>query len=353
MQEPSKINQELLEEIAILKQRIQELEKSEVERKLTQEALQESERHIKLALEGTDQGLWEWDILSRKVIYDENWPRIMNLPSEGRHVDMDQWLASMDTEGRAAFEINMTNYLAGRVSYYEIEHRLLTENKEWKWIWTRGIATERDPSGIPLRMIGTYRDITKQKQAEESWKESEERFRVLAEYLPETVFETDMQGTLTFVNRNAFNCFRYTPQDFAIGINIHNLIHPDDRGRAMENIQRIMRGEDIGLNEYKLLRKDGSVFPSMSHSSVILSDNEPVGLRGFIIDMTEQKRTEKALRESERKYRLLADRMTDIVWISDLNFNTTYLSPSIEFTLGVSPEERIGYRNGHRGKRPE
>jgi len=107
------------------------------------------------------------------------------------------------------------------------------------------------------------------------------------------------------------------------------------------------------LNEYKLLRKDGSVFPTISHSSAILSNNEPVGLRGFIIDMTEQKRTEKALRESERKYRLLADRMTDIVWISDLNFNTTYLSPSIEFTLGVSPEERIGYRNGHRGKRPE
>jgi PAS domain S-box-containing protein len=177
MKDPSIANQELIDENALLKQRIQILEKTESERKQAEEALQESERHMKLALEGTDQGLWEWDILSRKVVYDENWQRIMNLPSEGRSVDMDQWLACMDAEGRAAFEIKMTDYLAGREKYYEFEHRLQTENKDWKWIWTRGIATERDPSGIPLRMIGTYRDITKHKQQEEERKILEERLQ--------------------------------------------------------------------------------------------------------------------------------------------------------------------------------
>ena len=132
MNEQSRTNQELIDENALLKQRIQVLEKTESERKQAEKAFQESERHLKLALEGTDQGLWEWDILSRKVVYDENWQRIMNIPSEGRCVDMDQWLSSMDAEGRAAFEIKMTDYLADRERYYEFEHRLQAKNKDWK-----------------------------------------------------------------------------------------------------------------------------------------------------------------------------------------------------------------------------
>ncbi|MDQ5985551.1 MAG: Sensor histidine kinase RcsC [Syntrophus sp. SKADARSKE-3] len=195
MIDPPKTNKELLEENAILKLRIRELEKSESERKQAEMALQERERHMKLALEGTDQGLWEWDILSRKVVYDENWQRIMNLPSEGRYVDMDHWLASMDAEGRAGFESKMTDYLAGRERYYELEHRLQTKNKDWRWIWTRGIATERDPSGIPLRMIGTYRDITKRKHAEEKLQEREQKYR--------TLIETTDTG-FVIIDRNGF-----------------------------------------------------------------------------------------------------------------------------------------------------
>ena len=292
MQEPSKINQELLEEIAILKQRIQELEKSEVERKLTQEALQESERHIKLALEGTDQGLWEWDILSRKVIYDENWPRIMNLPSEGRHVDMDQWLASMDTEGRAAFEINMTNYLAGRVSYYEIEHRLLTENKEWKWIWTRGIATERDPSGIPLRMIGTYRDITKQKQAEEAFKESEERYKNFIEKSFAGVYVVQ-DSRFVFLNEKAASYAGYKPDEL-VGKQADSIIHPEDLVIIKEKTKKMLHGEDSSPYEFRIVTKDGQIRWIMETVTSIQYDGRKAIL-GNSMDVTEHKLVDEAL----------------------------------------------------------
>ena len=82
MKDSSKTKQELIEELSALKKKMKKLEKSEFSH--AEEARQESERLIKLALEGTDQGLWEWDLLSGKVVFDENWQRIMNLPLEGR-----------------------------------------------------------------------------------------------------------------------------------------------------------------------------------------------------------------------------------------------------------------------------
>jgi PAS domain S-box-containing protein len=136
-------------------------------------------------------------------------------------------------------------------------------------------------------------DITESKTAEYALRESEKRFRELAELMPETIYEMDLKGTLTFVNRKAFEHFGYTQEDFDSGLNAFDIVVPDDRDRAIENIRRIMKGESIGLNEYMAIRRDGSTFPIMIHSSLIIREEELVGVRGFIIDLTDRKKTEE------------------------------------------------------------
>jgi len=157
------------------------------------------------------------------------------------------------------------------------------------------------------RFVSFLRDITKIKKAEEAIRESEKRFRELAELLPETIYETNMQGILTFVNRKAFDHFGYTQEDFTNGLNALDIVTPDDRGRALENMQRIINRGELGSNEYTMLRKDGSIFPALIHSTVILLEGKPVGLRGFIVDITARKQAEDALRESESKLRATLD----------------------------------------------
>jgi PAS domain S-box-containing protein len=136
---------------------------------------------------------------------------------------------------------------------------------------------------------------SERKLVAEALRENEKRFRELAELLPETVYETDLQGILTFVNRKAFDLFGYTRDDFAVGLNALDMIIPDDRGRALKNTQRIMKGENIVSIEYTMRRKDGSTFPAIIHSAVIIHDGKPAGLRGFIVDITEQKLAEERL----------------------------------------------------------
>lgn len=131
--------------------------------------------------------------------------------------------------------------------------------------------------------------------AEKALRASEARFRELAELLPETVFEIDVQGRFTFVNRSGFETSGYTPEDIVGGLNALTLFVPEDRERVEENIRKKLTGQEPGYTEYTALRKDGSTFPVLVRSSPIVRDGNPAGLRGFVIDITERKRSEEEL----------------------------------------------------------
>ena len=157
-----------------------------------------------------------------------------------------------------------------------------------------------DESGKPKGVVEYVRDVTVRKEVEKALQESEERFRELAELLPETIYEMDINGNLTFVNRSAFDHFRYDQKDYDQGLNAFEMIAPEDRNKAMENIRKILGGEDVPLKEYTALRKDGSTFPALFHSTAIFRDQKQVGLRGFIIDITEKKRLESQVQQSQK-----------------------------------------------------
>ncbi|GAH44091.1 unnamed protein product, partial [marine sediment metagenome] len=142
------------------------------------------------------------------------------------------------------------------------------------------------------KSVASLLDITERKRAEEQLRESEERYRELADFLPQTVFEFDERGNFTFSNRHGFQTFGYTLEDFDKGLNVLQMLVPEDRDRAKKNIQKVLSGEELGGNEYAALRKDGSTFPAIIYSTPIIHDNKPVGLRGFVIDITERKRIE-------------------------------------------------------------
>ena len=148
--------------------------------------------------------------------------------------------------------------------------------------------------------IESIHDITDRKKAEEALRESEHRFKELSDLLPEAVFETDSKMRLTFTNRKAFNLFGFTEEDLKDGPCCLNMISPEDRGRALENIRKRMASFDNGSSEYRALRKDGSTFPILISATAIYRNGKPAGIRGIIMDITERKKAEETQRESER-----------------------------------------------------
>jgi len=191
-------------------------------------------------------------------------------------------------------------------------------------------------------LLNISHDITERKEAEEALLKGEKRFRDLAELLPETIFEMDLYGHLTFVSRSAFAQFKYTPEAFEKGLTAFDMIAPDDRERAMNNVRKIIKGEDLGLQEYSALRKDGTTFPAFFHSAVIISDGKPVGLRGFVIDISERKKVEVKLKESESKYQDLYEHAPDMfVSVDTKTAVIIECNQTLADTLGYTKKEII------------
>jgi PAS domain S-box-containing protein len=196
------------------------------------------------------------------------------------------------------------------------EFKLIRKNGE-RFYMDVNAEVLRDDSGRPVSIFFVERDVTERKHAEEVLRESEEKFRELANLLPQIIFESDVQGNLTYVNRQAYKIFGYAEDEAMIGVSTLNFYTPESRIKAIENIKRRVSGQALGSNEYTMVRKDGSTFQALVYSNPILKENKPIGLRGIIVDITERRQAEEALRLSEEWHRTILETAMDGFWMTD------------------------------------
>jgi PAS domain S-box-containing protein len=220
--------------------------------------------------------------------------------------------------------------------------------KDGRRVWVDVSANFFESGGRKL-VMGIYRDVSQRKLAEEQFiqwmdqlKESEARFRELADLLPQPVFEANLHGVLTFANQQAFDYFGYRPEDFAAGLHTPDMVSLAEREQALNDIQRILRGEAIGAREYTAIRKDGEEFPAIFYTSLVVRDGKPAGLRGIVLDITERKRAEEEVRQSRGRLQILIDRMPlgFILWTRD--FRVELWNPMAETLFGYASREAIG-----------
>ncbi|PVX23571.1 MAG: hypothetical protein CW691_10250, partial [Candidatus Bathyarchaeum sp.] len=197
------------------------------------------------------------------------------------------------------------------------------------------LITEKDKlTGFQVLM----RDITKHKLEQKSLKESVKHFRDLAEFLPEVIFEMDTQGVIRFVNHEGYTSFGYSQEEFEKGLFALDLLIPKDRDRCKKNMESVLRGESVGTTEYTGLRKDGSTFQIIVNSTPIVHDGQVVGLRGIMVDIDERKKTEKILKESEEKFRTLAEQSPNMIFINQAG-KVVYVNPTCEELMGYTKNE--------------
>jgi PAS domain S-box-containing protein len=268
-------------------------------RKAAEEELRAHEERLRLAMEATQQGWFDVSLKAGEVSVSKEYARIIGYEPGEFRTDLRNWANGIHPEDRDGVLRAFRECLESGATR-TMEYRRQTKTGEWKWIRSIGKVVEYDAEGRPVRVSGTHADISFRKHAEQALRESQERFRELTELLPETIFEMDAKGNLTFVNQKAFEHFHLSRPEFEAGMSGFELFAPEDRIRAMENVARVLDGEKLGLTDYNMLRRDGSTFPAILNSCPKYRDGMPVGLIGIVIDMTETKKLESQLRQAHK-----------------------------------------------------
>jgi PAS domain S-box-containing protein len=198
-----------------------------------------------------------------------------------------------------------------------------------------------DDSGNPVGFVSVIRDITERKRSEEALRESEEKLRVMFESTSEGIAITDLKGKILDVNDAILRMSGLSREEL-IGQEGYKLVPPEDSKNIMEQGMKVVKSETgTGKMSYETTPTSGRAYDvDLSISVLRDSSGDSTGFVAITRDITEHKRKDEALYESESRYRLLAENVTDIIWTMDMNLQFTYFSPSIR-RLGYSVEEAV------------
>jgi PAS domain S-box-containing protein len=200
----------------------------------------------------------------------------------------------------------------------------------------------------PAGLQGTTRDITARKQTEAKLRESEARYRLLADNSSDVIWTTALDGSITYISPSVERAFGFTPEEMK-GMGLERYMTPASAERVRlalaEELSRFPanRNESRTL-EVECLTKDGvSRDMEISVQWVLDERGAPIGTQGISRDITARKAAEDRLRDSERRYRLLTDNSSDVIWTISLDGHVTYVSPSITAQCGFTPEEMLTF----------
>ncbi|WP_053058145.1 sensor domain-containing protein [Rubrobacter aplysinae] len=221
-----------------------------------------------------------------------------------------------------------------------VEYRIRHADDSWRWFESRGVNLASDPQ--VQGVVVSTRDVTDRKEAEQARIQSETRLKSAFEDAPMGVVVYDLESTLIAVNPALCKMLGYDRQEL-LGSSPLEITHPDDRPRSQQRTRKLLDGEfrEKGL-EKRYLRKGGGFVWAYCEARLVLDEGErPSHFVCHIQDITERKRTETELAESERRFRQLFEQSVDAVIVHDSEGNITDVNRQAVLSLGYSREELL------------
>ena len=291
-------------------------------------------QRYRLAAESSTNLIYEWD-LSSHIEWLGQVDELLGYQLNEIPRTWEAYTSRLHSEDRDLFLKAIEKRLKSEEPY-SVESRVQRKDGTYLY-WKDQGSVVRDESGKPVKWIGAITDVTERKKAEKDLRDSEEKYRVLVENAAEAIV-VEQDGRLKFVNRLASQISGYSMPEL-LAMPFVELIHPDDRAMVGELHRKRLLGDSfIPKYAFRSIFKDGSLRWMEMNAVMVTWEGKPATLN-FLVDITERKRAEEDSKESENKYRLLADNAQDVIFLLDMNLNFTYVSPSVKSLRGYEPEE--------------
>jgi PAS domain S-box-containing protein len=303
-----------------------------VRRRRADKALRESEERYSLVVEGSNDGIFDWDIRSGELYWNDRLYAMLGLARSEVSPTIELFAELLHPEDRQRTLDAIGAHLDSGVEYSQ-EFRLRRSAGDYVYCVGRGIA-QRDESGAPVRMAGMLTDITERKSAEDRLRTSEAELRALFESITDLIFVFDFEGRYVKVApTNPSLLFRPAPE--LLGKTLHEVLPRERADEFLAYIRRALETQRSVNYEYDLKIRDRQMWFEATISPM-LQDSVVAVVR----DVTERKKGEEALKQSELLYRTVIEEVTENICLVDVETRRIVGSNhAFRETLGYTEDE--------------
>ncbi len=280
-----------------LRARTRELTAELALRRKTEADLRESEERWQFALEGSGDGVWDWDVNTGRVYFSRQWKAMLGFEEDEIGDTFDEWESRVHPDDKAHAHADLERHFAGKVPYYQNEHRMRCKDGTLKWILDRGKVMEWSQDGKPLRVIGIHTDITERRDAEKALRDSEQHLNAIFQANPDPMVIYDTNGYPRFINPAFTKVFGWS-LDEVEGARIP-FVPEDQKQITSEQIEAIYRTEKPTVFETRRLTRDGRSL-SVIISAALIKEADTALSVGMIVNLTDI--TERKLLEAQYEH---------------------------------------------------
>ncbi|RLJ62645.1 PAS domain-containing protein [Sulfurisoma sediminicola] len=269
----------------------------ESERALT--ALTQSEQRWEFALEGSAQGVWDWDVRSDRVFFSHRWKAMLGHADEEIGDGLDEWKSRVHPDDLDETLATVADHIEGRAPVYESRHRVRHKDGHYLWILDRGMVIERDGDGRPVRLIGTHTDISAQVAAEQERERTARDLKKAQEVAHVGSWSLDIPGNELRWSDETYRIFGVPPGKTLTLDDFVAVLHPDDRESVLDRWQKAIAGAPYDI-VHRIVAEGRTRWVHERAELTFAADGQAVSALGTVQDITERVDTQRTLGEVQR-----------------------------------------------------
>jgi len=277
-----------------------------------------TERH-ELALEGAELGVWDWNIRTDEVTFDERWANMLGYSLDELDPTVDTWDELIHPEDRERTYEALNAHLDGETEIYECDHRLKTASGDYRWIRDIGKVFERDENGDPIRAVGIHQDVTEHKERKQELEDTSRKLQAILDTAPTYILMKDTDSQFLFVNDAARDMFGLDADESVVGMTDYDLFPEHIADQTYADDQRALETRDT-VEVEEVIPVGGTERTHLTRKTPILDeDGEPYALCVVATDITEQKRRERELARLTDEYEAVFENTNDAIALVDVD----------------------------------
>ncbi len=264
-------------------------------------ALRESADRLRVAVQASNIGLWDWALRTNHVTYSREWKSQLGYEETEIRNEFSEWERLVHPDDLAAAQERVQRFLSQPEGWYEAEFRMRHKDGTWRWIYARG-EVFRDASGEAVRMMGCHIDFTARQQSDATLRQSEARLQEAQRIAKLGSWDWDITTDALYWSDEIYRIFELTPQQFrATYPAFLERVHPLDRSRVVAAVDAAVHAAAPYDIEYRIVLSDGRE-RAVHETGLVFRDEtgRPLRMVGTVQDITVRKELEAQLRQANR-----------------------------------------------------